>query len=90
MHDPAEFNRKFAAYFAAFIVFCIFIYLGAVTFVPMPKDNMDLAKQIVIFLLGSGLGVIIGFFYGASKQKEPSNFPQPTDVKVTSNVNASK
>ena len=84
MHDPSEFNRKFAAAFAVLIVLLIFAYIAGVTFLSVPGPNMDLAKQVVIFLLGSGFGTVVGFFYGAAKQKEPPNstFPQPNDVSV--------
>lgn len=82
MHDPSEFNRKFAAAFAVMIVLLVFAYIAGVTFSTVPKENMEIAKMVVIFLLGSGLGVIIGFFFGNSKQHEGSTFPQPTDVSV--------
>ena len=57
-------------YLAAGVMGIIFLYLFGVTFIDLPDTGIDNAKTIVPFLLGTGLGTIIGFYFGASKEKE--------------------
>jgi len=72
-HDPAEFNRKFLAAFAVILVCLSFAYVFVITLIPLNKDAVQFANITLGFLLGTVMGVVVGFFFGNSKQREPSN-----------------
>jgi ABC-type nitrate/sulfonate/bicarbonate transport system permease component len=63
-------KRKFRKLLATLVVGSSFIYLTAVTFVSIPKSNMDNAKVIMGFLLGTALATILGFYFGDSDKKD--------------------
>jgi hypothetical protein len=58
---------SFIAKMAVFVVMVAFIYLAAVTFLPIPDTGIKYADIIVPSLINLGLGVIIGYFYGTSQ-----------------------
>jgi hypothetical protein len=64
--DRAGFRKILAGY----LVVVSSAYLGAITFCNIPTENMDVAKIILGFVLGSILGVLTGFYFGDSEKKE--------------------
>ena len=62
---------------AVFIIAVTFLYLFAVTFVKMTPEGAELAKMIAGFLLGTGLGTLLGFYWGGTPKKET----QPEEPK---------
>lgn len=62
---------------AVLIMMVTFLYLFAVTFIPMSEQGSEQAKTIVPFLLGSVIGTLIGFYYG----KKHENIMEKEDVK---------
>ena len=54
---------------AILIILISFFYFFCVTFIPMTPDGTDQSKTIVGFLLGSGLGVLINYYWGNSSKK---------------------
>jgi len=77
------FHRRFLALFALVLVIGGGAYLWAVTFLPIPKDNIQIALMIVGFITGVAVAAPIAFYYGASQQastpkpKEPENAETP-------------
>lgn len=55
---------------AVFIIAVTYVYLFAVTFIPMTPEGADQAKTITGFLLGTGLGTLLGFYWGGTPKKE--------------------
>ena len=66
----STFNRRFLAYFAVFLVIASMIYIGAITFLVIPKENQRFADTVLGFLLGTLIGTIIAFFYGSTKSNQ--------------------
>jgi hypothetical protein len=62
----ADFRKILAGFFS--VIGCA--YLGAITFWTVPQENMDNAKVIMGFLLGTAISTIIGFYFGDSEKKE--------------------
>lgn len=63
--DP--FNRRFLAYFSVGLCIAAMAYVGAVTFIPIPKDNARFADTVLGFVLGTVMATPIGFYFGSSK-----------------------
>ena len=65
---------RFAAHFIYWytIVMTILsvVYIGAVTFLEIPKANMRFADTILGFLMGTMLAQMINFFYGSSRSSQ--------------------
>lgn len=61
-----KFVRRFIYWYAIYMTTVSFIYFFCVTFIELPDDGKRYADIILGFLLGSGLGVVVAFFYGTS------------------------
>ena len=59
--------REFIYNYAWFMSISSFLYFAAITFVDIPDGSQRFADTILGFLLGTVLGAIVAFFYGASK-----------------------
>ncbi len=81
-------------FLAFYVMTVIFAYIGAVTFLPVPETGSKYADMAVPFLLGSGFGALIGFYFaGSPANKEKSEiidrrlgdlFLPPTSTTATS------
>ena len=49
------------------VVFGCLIYIACVTFLPIPPTGIKYADMAVPFLLGSGFGMVIGYYWGTSQ-----------------------
>lgn len=63
-------KSTFRKILAGYLAIASSAYLGAITFCNIPTENMDVAKIILGFVLGSILGVLTGFYFGDSEKKE--------------------
>ena len=59
----ADFRKVLASFFSVVAMG----YLAAITFLAIPKENMDNAKVIMGFLLGTAIATILGYYYGDSE-----------------------
>ena len=64
------FSKRFVYYFAAFWSVFAVVYISAITFATIPKDNIRFADTIIGFLLGTVVATILNFFYGTSKSSQ--------------------
>jgi hypothetical protein len=64
------FSKRFIYYFAIFWAISAIVYIGAITFMDIPKDNVRFADTILGFLLGTIVAQIIAFFYGSSRSSQ--------------------
>lgn len=67
MSESELFNRRFIAYFAVGLCLAAMLYVAAVTFLPIPKDNARFADTVLGFILGTVMATPIAFFFGSSK-----------------------
>ena len=65
-------NMSAGMLLATLIILITFLYLFGVTFWAMPESGVEQAKTIVLFLLGSVIGTLIGFYYGKKHEQPPS------------------
>lgn len=65
-----RFNRRFIAYFAVGLCLAAMAYIGAITFIPFPKDNAQFANTVLGFIMGTVMASPIGFFFGSSKSSQ--------------------
>lgn len=72
MTDSINRDARFLARFAVLVVLLTFIYLAAVTFVPLQASGIKYADIAVPLLLGTVIGGLMGFWYGASKAQPPA------------------
>lgn len=70
--DSADsiFNRRFLAYFAIGMMGVAMAYIGCITFMTVPKENVRFADTVLGFLLGTLMTTLITFFYGSSKSSQ--------------------
>ncbi len=61
--DPLDKKLVFMAFY---VITAIFVYISAVTFVVVPETGQKYADMAVPFLLGSGFGALIGFYFAGS------------------------
>ncbi len=61
--DPLDKKLVFMAFY---IITLILVYIGAVTFLPIPETGQKYADMAVPFLLGSGFGALVGFYFAGS------------------------
>lgn len=61
---------KFRRLLATFFSGASFVYITAITFCEVPTKNMDNAKVIMGFLLGTALALILGFYFGDAEDKQ--------------------
>lgn len=64
------FSKRFIYYFAMFWAVVAAIYIGFITFAPIPEANIRFADTILGFLLGTLVSQIISFFYGSSSSSQ--------------------
>lgn len=64
------FSKRFVYYFASFWSVFAVVYISAITFATIPKDNIRFADTIIGFLLGTVVATILNFFYGTSKSSQ--------------------
>ena len=60
------FSKRFVYYFAAAWSIFAMVFIMAVIFAEIPKENIRFADTILGFLLGTIISAIIQFFYGSS------------------------
>jgi hypothetical protein len=70
LNQSDVFAKRFVYYFAAFWSVFAVVYISAITFATIPKDNIRFADTIVGFLLGTVVATILNFFYGTSKSSQ--------------------
>lgn len=75
LQQTEAFDRRFLAFLAVMIIMLVMLYLFAVTFVPLSTNGGKYADIAVPMLLATGLGSLVGYFFGASK----SNNSKPAD-----------
>ena len=46
------------------------LYIAAITFLPIPSDNIRFADTILGFLLGTLMATVINYFFGSSRQSQ--------------------
>ena len=62
-----KFSKHFIYYFATFWSFSAALYIGFITFGPIPAANVRFADTILGFILGTVIASIMNFFFGSSK-----------------------
>lgn len=64
--NKEDFRKVLATFFSSVSL----IYLTAITFFQVPPENVDNAKVIMGFLLGTAIATILGFYFGDSETKD--------------------
>jgi hypothetical protein len=78
------FSKRFIYYFAAFWSIAAVLYIGCITFMEVPLDNVRFADTVLGFVLGTVIATIIGFFYGSSAgSQSKTNFLEEVAGRVS-------
>ncbi len=64
------FSKRYIYYLASFWSLVSVLYIVAITFYEIPKENIRFADTILGFLLGTVIATIIGYFFGSSIKKD--------------------
>ena len=67
------FSKRFVYYLASFWSIVSAAYVGAVTFIPIPKGNERVLDTVLGFLLGTIVATIINYFMGSSSGSAAKN-----------------
>lgn len=86
-------NTRFMNILALILVLYSMWYFGTLLFIVVPEDNVRFVDTIIGFLLGSVIGVVINYYYGAAashtewngEERRRSNL-RSTDIATTSSV----
>lgn len=65
-----RFVKRFIYYFAGFWSIVASVYIGCITFMDIPADNIRFADVVLGFLLGTIISTIIQFFYGSMLKQQ--------------------
>ena len=84
MNDVEFFSPRLKA--AVLFVTLCFLYLFAVTFLPLTPTGEDQAKTITPFLLGSVVGTLIGFYYGNKHDDKKESLSPTTETTPSPEV----
>ncbi len=77
-------NTRFMNILALILILYSMWYFGTLLFITVPKDNVRFVDTIIGFLLGSVVGVVINYYYGAAAgHTEWSGDERRSDVKAT-------
>lgn len=68
-------KSDFRKILAIFLTSTSLIYMTAITFCTVPKENINNANIILGFLLGTALAAIISFYFGASEESTTGETP---------------
>jgi len=71
--------------FAMLIICLIFLFLGAVIFLPITPEGNEHAKTIVPYFLGI-VTILVGFYWGTSSKRNQKSPDEDAD-KPTPNCN---
>jgi uncharacterized membrane protein len=63
-------KEDFRKYLAAFFTIAALLYMTAITFFAVPKENVNNANIILGFLISTVLATIIGFYFGTSEESK--------------------
>lgn len=68
-----HFEKHFVIYLTSFFSLASVIYLYAVTFFEIPKDNHRVVDTILGFLMGTLIATIVNYYLGSSKGSADKN-----------------
>lgn len=68
-----KFAKRFVYYFATVWSIATMAYIGCITFLTIPKDNIRYADTILGFLLGTLIAQIFNYMYGTTRGSESKN-----------------
>jgi uncharacterized membrane protein len=55
------------------------VYIAAITFLPIPKENVRFADTILGFILGTVIATIIGYYMGSKHNHKEESQNAPTE-----------
>jgi len=64
-------------------MFVVFAYIWAITFIPLPKENLRFADTAQGFFLGTILAGCIGYYTGGNPANKKTTTTTATDITVT-------
>ena len=70
LQSDDKFSKRFIYIFALLLCMCAVGYIGAITFMVIPQENVRFADTTLGFLLGTMLSMILSFFFGSSRQSQ--------------------
>lgn len=87
MNENARFDPRFIAAFAVGLSLAGMAYMAAITFIPIPAENIGFANTILGFIIGTVVAAPIGFFFGSSSSSRAKDqtisgmMPPPPDPR---------
>lgn len=67
----------FMMVYAAGVTAASFYYFFAITFSPVPEDNIQNSNLILGFLFGSAISTFLGYYFGTSQSTRRTPEPEP-------------
>jgi hypothetical protein len=80
-------NINFMNLLALILILYSMWYFGTLLFITVPKDNVRFVDTIIGFLLGSVVGVIVNYYYGAAISNRNISIPNNTVIDDTKDSN---
>lgn len=72
-------NPKYIYWFIVSACAYVLLYITAITFIPIPKENVRFVDISLAFLMGTVLGGGMSYYVGASPSKK-LDAPEPPDT----------
>ncbi len=74
----------FMMLYATGVTVASFYYFFAITFSPVPEDNIQNSNLILGFLIGSAISTFLGYYFGMSQSTRTGDKgPTPTEFTQT-------
>jgi hypothetical protein len=70
LQQSDTFSKRFVYYLASFWSLAAVIYIGLITFMTIPDNNVRFADTVLGFLLGTAIATILNFFFGSSQSSK--------------------
>lgn len=79
------FSKRFVYYLASAWSFAAMIYIGCITFITIPPDNIRFTDTILGFMLGTVIATITNYFFGSSAGSVKKTEEMSAAIKSVSN-----
>ena len=73
LNQDDKFSKRFIYYYAWFWSITTALYIGFITFMPIPESSTRFADTILGFVLGTVIASILNFFFGNSRDNSRRN-----------------
>ena len=88
LNQSSTFSKTLPGLIAMMCLIFSFAYIGVITFMNIPKDNVRFADTILGFLLGVLISTVVNYYFGSSRSSALKDETMKSIVNTNSNITA--